>query len=134
MKAQDATQNRGWIIGFWLYFLLLVLISVGAYLQALPENLTQQDKLGHFILLGLAGFLGHQALGRRSISVLRVMLPLGPSLATVFSTIDEFLQLLSTTRSFDLVDLWSNWIGIWLFYAVAETAQQILKKRRSQHK
>lgn len=52
-------------------------------------------------------------------------LPLGPVLVSLFSTLDEFLQIFSTTRSFDLFDLAENWLGIWIFYGVAETIRRM---------
>lgn len=131
MNVYSMSKNLGWIIAFWVYFLILLAISIAAYLQALPGSLTQHDKLGHFILLGLAGFLSHQALGRRILKTPWLSLPLGPCLVTGFSLIDEFLQLFSSTRSFDLVDLWSNWIGIWLFYAIAETLRRFKVSQKS---
>ena len=127
MKSRGQWKNKGWIIAFWLYFLLLVFISVSAYLQILPPQLTAHDKLGHFILLGIAGFLSHQALGRRTIATRGVKIPLGPLLVTGFSLIDEYLQMLSPARSFSLSDLGANWIGIWFFYWVGEKVRQYLR-------
>jgi len=127
MKSQHHSGNKGWIIAFWLYFLLLVFISVSAYLKILPPELTNYDKLGHFILIGIAGFLSHQALGRRTIATPVVKIPLGPLLVMVFSLIDEYLQMLSPARSFSLTDLGANWIGIWVFYWVGEKVRQYLR-------
>lgn len=131
MKFQQNSRNKGWIIAFWLYFLLLVFISVSAYLKILPPVLTNYDKLGHFILLGIAGFLSHQALGRKTIATIGIKIPLGPLLVTIFSLIDEYLQMLSPARSFSLIDLGANWIGIWFFYWIGEKVRQYLNNNRS---
>lgn len=130
MKSKHHSRNKGWIIAFWLYFLLLVFISVSAYLKILPPEVSNYDKLGHFILLGIAGFLSHQALGRRTIATRGVKIPLGPLLVTVFSLIDEYLQMLSPARSFSLTDLAANWIGIWFFYFVGEKVRQYLNNNK----
>lgn len=120
VKQQRKSSNRGWAIAFWLYFLILLAIFVGAYLKVLPPQLTVYDKLGHFILLGIASFLSHQVLGRRTVKALAFRVPIGPLLVTFFSLIDEGLQVLSSARSFSLIDLGANWIGIWVFYWVGE--------------
>ena len=96
------------------------MISVCAYLKILPPQLAVYDKLGHFILLGFASFLSHQALGRRMVGAIAFLIPLGPLLVTFFSLIDECLQILSSARSFSLIDLGANWIGIWVFYWLGE--------------
>lgn len=124
-RPQKKAQKR-WIIVFWLYILVLVAISVSAYLQLLPSSLTANDKLGHFILLGTAGFFSHQALNQRMLKTALCPLPLGPALVSIVSVIDELLQMTSTVRSFDLVDMSANLIGIWLFYAIAETIRRLL--------
>ncbi len=121
--AQTLISQKSWIVIFWLYVLILVIISACAYWQLLPASLTANDKLGHFILLGTAGFFSHQALNHRMLKTALFPLPLGPVLVSLVSAIDEFLQIGSTVRSFDLVDLSANLIGIWLFYAIAETCR-----------
>ncbi|MGK7900582.1 MAG: VanZ family protein [Hormoscilla sp.] len=125
MKSQHKSGNKGWIIAFWLYFLLLVGISVSAYLRILPPQLTAHDKLGHFILLGTASFLSHQALGRKMIATPVVKMPLGPVLITILAFIDENTQVLSAARSYSMTDLAANWIGIWVFYWIGEQVRKL---------
>ncbi|MDJ1182201.1 VanZ family protein [Roseofilum casamattae] len=118
MTSPSKRTQRAWIVAFWLYFLFLMLVSLAAYLQWLPEKVADYDKAGHLILIGTAGILSHQALGQRMMPIGKFFLPLGPVLVTLFSAIDETLQMLSPARSHSLTDLAANWIGIWLFYGI----------------
>lgn len=129
MKSQHHSGNKGWIIAFWLYFLLLVGITVSAYLRILPPQLTAHDKLGHFILLGIASLLSHQALGKRTIATPVVKIPLGPVLITILAFIDENLQVLSPARSYSMTDLGANLIGIWVFYWIGEQVRKYLNDK-----
>ena len=104
-----------WAIVFIFYIGLLVIISVLAYHNQLPNTLTVNDKLGHFVLFGLAGVLSHQALKQRLIHFYRLAVPLGPLGIGLLVIIDEGLQSLSPNRSSGLDDLWANWFGILLF-------------------
>ncbi|MGK7890968.1 MAG: VanZ family protein [Leptolyngbyaceae cyanobacterium] len=107
-----------WAIAFILYIGLLVIISVLAYHRQLPTTLTVNDKLGHFVLFGLAGLLSHQALRQRGLRLGPLILPLGPLLVSLLVIVDELLQSLSPNRSAGLDDLLANWIGIVVFVAV----------------
>ncbi|NER01124.1 MAG: hypothetical protein F6K30_31275 [Cyanothece sp. SIO2G6] len=71
-----------WAIAFILYVGLLVIISVLAYHRQLPSVLIANDKLGHFVLFGLAGLCSHQMLRRRCCQIGPLVLPLGPSVVS----------------------------------------------------
>lgn len=112
-----------WAIAFFFYIGILVAISVLAYHNQLPRTLTVNDKLGHFVLFGLAGFLSHQALKQRSLRVYRLAIPLGPLMVGLLVILDEGLQSLSVNRSSGLDDLWANWFGIIIFLWVGKWIQ-----------
>lgn len=101
-----------WAIAFIAYIGLLVIISALAYRNQLPQTLTVNDKLGHFVLFGLAGFLSHQALRQRCLRFYRLAIPLGPLGVGLLVIIDEGLQSLSSNRTAGFGDLWANWFGI----------------------
>jgi VanZ family protein len=116
--------NRGWVIAFGIYFLILLVIIVLAYQGILPVKLSAipfYDTLGHFILLGSASYLGHKAIGRQVLKIWHrpFTLPLAPLLLSVFAAVDESLQALSPLRTCSLSDMSANLIGIWFFYYVA---------------
>ena len=104
-----------WAIAFIFYTAILVIISVLAYYNKLPRSLIVNDKLGHFVLFGLAGFLSHQALRQRSLRIYRSAIPLGPLMVGLLVILDEGLQSLSVNRSSGMDDLWANWFGILIF-------------------
>lgn len=121
--------NRHWVFAFWVYFGILMSISVSAYLKIIPTEISQfpyYDTVLHFLLLGIAGFLSHLALNKRKIQLLNIYLPLAPLIVIFFCLVDEMIQFFVPYRSFDLVDLAADLCGIFLFTWLAET--QINKK------
>ncbi len=64
--------NRIWVLGFSLYFIVLLTIIGLAYLGIVPVKVSVipfYDTIGHFILLGSASYLGHKALGGQIVNV-----------------------------------------------------------------
>ena len=112
-----------WAIAFLFYIGILVIISALAYQSQLPRALTVNDKLGHFVLFGLAGFLSHQALKQLSLRVYRLAIPLGPLMVALLVILDEGLQSLSVNRSSGFDDLWANWFGIIIFLWIGKWLQ-----------
>ncbi|MBD2605499.1 VanZ family protein [Scytonema hofmannii FACHB-248] len=119
-----------WVFAFWVYFGILMTIVISAYLKILPvksSTIPFYDTIGHFVLIGIAAFLSHLALNKRRISLLIISLPLAPILVTFFTISEEFLQKLSPNRTFDLIDLASDFCGIVLFTWLAERQKNQLE-------
>lgn len=114
------SSNRLWKILVVVYLLIFATIGILAYRHGLPAFLTTNDKAGHVGLYGLATFLGHRALNRRHIKLGSWQMPLFPAVFSVLTTVDEFCQLLSPNRSFDLLDLAASFFGIVVAYGLAE--------------
>lgn len=78
------------------------------------------DKLGHFLLMGMLSFLLNVSLSCRTvrISAARVLL-LGSAVACAAVTLEEFSQIFVRYRTFDLVDLFFDYAGIWAFGRLA---------------
>ncbi|MBD6617510.1 VanZ family protein [Komarekiella sp. 'clone 1'] len=115
--------NQRWVLAFWVYFGILMSISISAYLKVIPSELSQfpyYDTILHFLLLGIAAYLSHLALNKRKIQFLNISLPLAPLIVILFCIIDETIQLFTPHRSFDLVDLAADLCGIVLFTWLAE--------------
>ena len=115
--------NRPWFIAFWFYIGIIISISVSAYLKIIPSEIKQfpyYDTILHFLLMGFSAFLGHLAFNKRKISIFNFSLPLVPIIISFFVLFEECLQILSPHRSFDLVDLAADFIGIVLFTCLAE--------------
>ncbi|MEM7554785.1 MAG: VanZ family protein [Cyanobacteria bacterium P01_A01_bin.84] len=116
-------SHRSWVIAFWFYIGIIITIVVSAYLRFIPNEIQQfphYDTILHFLLIGFSAFLGHLALRKRWIKILFIPLPLAPILIGFFVTIEEFLQILSPHRSFDVVDLAANFAGLIIFTLLAE--------------
>jgi VanZ family protein len=112
-----------WILAFWFYLGILLVIIISAYLKVIPVKLSTipfYDTIGHFVLIGIAAFLSHLALKKRKVNVFNFTVPLAPILVCLFTMLEEFLQILSPNRTFDVVDLTADFIGIILFTWLAE--------------
>ncbi|WP_202895724.1 VanZ family protein [Iningainema tapete] len=116
-------SQKTWVLAFWFYLGIILSISISAYLKIIPNEISQfpyYDTILHFLLIGMAAYLGHLALNKRKVQLLNIYLPLAPLLVTFFCTIEEFLQKLTPHRSFDLMDLAADFCGIVLFTWLAE--------------
>lgn len=110
-----------------LFFIFLIFISVLAYKDLFPtvfEVIPYYDSVGHFLLFGTLGLIAHYSFDRKLVRVFGRDLPIGPTLVTAYAIIDESLQVLSSSRTFDLVDLFWGIFGIVVFIAVAKLARE----------
>ncbi|MDX2211920.1 MAG: VanZ family protein [Oculatellaceae cyanobacterium bins.114] len=126
---RDSWFDRQWAIAFCLYLLVLLVITLAAYLDILPTQLAaipSYDTLGHFFLMGIASYLSYLALRGRMICVWRCAMPLGPALIGAIVIVDETLQAFSPYRTVSVTDVAASFSGILLFYRLAR-AQLILK-------
>lgn len=118
--------HQGWIFASFLYFVLILgimlLASLG-YLAHFPLARPPYDKLGHFILYGIASFLFHRASGRRMIAIFHYPIPLGPFVFTLFTIAEEMLQAIFPKRTASLEDLVASLAGIMIFYTLGELWQ-----------
>lgn len=107
-----SAQRRWKLIGL-MYLAVFSLILVLAYQGSLPPILTQNDKLAHVVLYGIATFVGHQAFQGRS---LYRGIPGFPAVFTIFTILEESAQAWSPNRTFDVGDLIASFIGIGIGY------------------
>jgi len=116
-------SNRRWVFAFWVYLGILMTISMSAYLQIIPTELSKfpyYDTILHFLLLGIAAYLSHLALNKWKIRLLNISLPVAAIMVIFFCLLDEVIQLFTPWRSFDLMDLAADLCGIVLFTWLAE--------------
>lgn len=119
------TAQLAWTIaaiGFAGIFLAIMFL---AYNGKLPPTLTQNDKLAHLILYGIASFLGHKAFCHRHILIMGCLLPMFPFLFSLFTLGEELAQSLSPNRSLDAMDLVASFIGIAIGYGLAERSKWV---------
>ncbi|MFK8019972.1 MAG: VanZ family protein [Pseudomonadales bacterium] len=88
-----------------LSFIATVSPSIFSFINAIPYG----DKLGHFGIFGILTFVVTQ-----NISASRAIL-WGTVLVTLVVIVEEFLQLLSATRTFSFLDLGASLMGVAVF-------------------
>ncbi|MGG6264782.1 VanZ family protein [Leptolyngbya sp. AN10] len=109
-----------WIISAIVFSAIFLTILFFAYIGKLPPILTENDKLAHVILYGIATLLGHKALSQRRIRILNIPVPVFPGLFALFTLSEELAQGLSPNRSLDAIDLIASFFGIAIGYWLAE--------------
>jgi polysaccharide biosynthesis protein VpsQ len=111
-------------IAFYLYLLLLLLLAINAQgrLVSIPIRiLSAHVMLAHFILLGIASYLGYWGLQRRTVWLWQWQLPLGPLLIAALASVYEAIQIAWFDYATGLADLAAGLSGIVLFYRLART-------------
>lgn len=104
-----------------IYFLLLICIIYLAdhhqyhTLFTVVRSMPGGDKSGHFLLMGLFSFLVNSTLSCRILNVRGRHLLLGSVLVFLLVTLEEISQRFVRYRTFDLVDLLFDYVGIWVF-------------------
>lgn len=115
--------NQIWIIACFLYLLILIgimfLADSGRLVNFAPAH-PPYDKLGHFILYGIASFLSHRAINRRIMTIFNYPIPLGPFIFTIFTAAEEILQAVLPYRSASVEDFIASFSGIVIFYGIGE--------------
>lgn len=115
-------MNRWYAFGFYTSFIVLVLIS--AYIDVIPKEIAvvpMYDSIGHFVLYGIWFYLLHAALEKR----LAYRIPLAFLILFPIVTLEEFAQILTSSRTFSLFDLFCGFAGMCMFWFVASRPQLI---------
>ena len=99
--------------------LLIVAANRGAlaisWLAGIPAN----DKIGHFVLMGLLSYLVNSAFGGAQWRWRRLSVLKGSVLVTTLVAIEEVSQLWIVHRAFDPADFAADVAGIWVFGLLA---------------
>ena len=108
-----------------LFFLFILLLIILADLDQknliidLGRSVPFGDKIGHFILFGTLALLLNVALRFKRIHLKLRTFHLGSVIVFAFASVEEFTQLAFSTRTFDLVDMLFDLLGIGLLSSVA---------------
>lgn len=112
-------SNKKNVIGLATIFLFGAIFAIAysgkgevcfTFLRYIPGG----DKTGHVFLLCLLSVALTWLSSFRSFLFIRVRIYYGVVATLTFITIEEFLQIVSPNRSFDLIDLACNYFGITL--------------------
>lgn len=101
-----------------LFALFVISVVVQADRGALPNVLAPilvlpgVDVLGHFVLIGLLALFVNLALGGRSIRLLGCRCLLGSAVVGPLVFLEELSQMFIPVRSFSLLDLAADGLGI----------------------
>lgn len=89
--------------------------SIFSWIQVLPGG----DKLGHFLILGGFAFVLNHALRCRTVTLGGKPVLLGSLVVLTLAAAEETSQLFIPGRTFDLLDLAADALGIWLVGQIA---------------
>lgn len=99
----------------------------GSIFVSIIKHLPYGDKLGHVLLYGVLTALMITALKFRTLSLFNRSVQLGSVLVLSFAFIEEITQLFQANRTFDMYDLYSDIIGVFLFAFVTIKYHLIFK-------
>lgn len=114
--------NRGWVLTSLVVFLVMFTATLLAYTKHIPIEIKQipyYDSIGHFLLFGILSFVLYHALSGRCFVFRGHAFPISGFVVICYALIDEYLQLLSDTRSFDPSDLFFGILGVVVFTLLA---------------
>lgn len=101
----------------FIFFALILSIFIAAtmgWTSALLAKVPYGDKFMHFFLIGGFAFFMNLLLRNRKVSIGKWAILLGSTLVFALMTVEEFSQMFVSTRTFDLMDLACNYVGIFI--------------------
>ncbi len=104
----------GAFVAFIIFIIALANQGSEAFIFRLIRFVPFGDKLGHFFLVGTLACFINLSLNWRRIRLPFAHLLLGSLLVAGVMLLEEISQLWLTHRTFDLFDLTSDLLGIWL--------------------
>lgn len=111
------------IFAGYLLFLCTVIfiknLNRGNSIFGILQNIPHSDKLGHFFLYGLLTYLMSFALRQRRFKLLHIRIPLAPIIMLIGTFMEECSQIMQEFRTFSLLDMLANIIGIMCFWSLA---------------
>ncbi|MDQ3250055.1 MAG: VanZ family protein [Chloroflexota bacterium] len=109
-----------WLL--WPQAALIVVVTQMAYLNLFPHDWLRwplADKVLHLILFGAVVFWLNLWLAGRQVKIGRWLLPLALVLPLLIAATEEGLQSFSPLRTFDLLDLAADLLGMLLFWRLS---------------
>jgi len=101
-----------------IYIFLVCLVIGAAGLGRIPSELKfyhhipYGDKVGHFFLIGILSFCISILDDFRSISLFKNKIYRGSVICFVLTSLEEFSQIFVSERTFSVMDLMSNYLGV----------------------
>jgi len=110
------------LAGFVVLLIALVLLADsgrGDWLFRFAGIIPEGDKVGHVLLFGILSFLCNLLAQCRTVQWFGVRLLKWNLILMLVVSLEECSQLLFRSRTFDLFDLLSDALGIWIFGRLA---------------
>jgi VanZ family protein len=110
------------LIGFVFFLVALVVMADtgrGGWLFNLAQTIPAGDKVGHVVLFGILSFLANLLAGSRTIQFAMFSVLKWSAILMLLVALEECSQVFFRSRTFDLLDLASDALGIWLFGRLA---------------
>ncbi len=121
-KQHSITTAQLIFLGYFLFLCLLILmknLNLGNSVFGLLHGIPHIDKLGHFFLYGLLTYLMSFALKHRSIKLMTIRIPMAPVIMLIATFMEECSQITQEFRTFSLLDMLANAVGIVCFGTLA---------------
>lgn len=125
-----------WITLGIIYTATLIFIGWSAYTDNLPaylDAIPYYDTAGHFIIYGVATYLGQRIFQRSFLKLGWLQIPLFPLGFALLTVIEEGLQSLSPVRTFSLLDLVMSIAGLSVGYYLARSHQRRSPTQPTKH-
>lgn len=119
-------------------FLIWVIVAADSgrpnYFLQLAASVPYGDKVGHVVLFGVLALLLNFATKARQLAFGPVRLYVGVALTLGFALLEEGSQLLFPSRSFELLDILADLLGValatWLTTAFYQLRARYRRRRR----
>jgi len=112
-----------WIALIYITIIILIIVMADSgqygYVFKLVHQIPYGDKLGHFILIGLLALVVNLSLQCKKITVFNYSVLQGSAIVVALTMLEELSQFFIANRSFDLMDLLFDFIGIFVFSHIA---------------
>ena len=105
-----------WRLLLTLQISMMLVAMITAYIGQPIVRYKGYDLYLHFLLFGSLSYLAYRASNRKMLHLSYGVLPLWPILFLLFSCTEECLQAFSSYRTFSLLDMSANVLGIISFY------------------
>ena len=115
-------------VSFVAFLLVSVNLGWNWFFIAWVKLVPFEDKLIHFLLMGLLSFFVNLLLDARQTSLANFRVLSGSLIVLLITTAEEFSQLLLPHRNFEILDLICNFCGILLFGKLAALMVKKIKK------
>ena len=121
-KQHRITTAQLICVGYLLFLCLVITLknlNVGNPIFDLLSGIPHIDKAGHFFLFGLLTYLLNFAMKHRSFKLMTIRIPMAPVIMLIATFIEECSQISQEFRTFSLLDMLANALGIVCFSILA---------------